>query len=95
MKDETDDMIEPSFEMVMKTEDDSDEDDIDQDELELDLRDLDDESESDNKEDETLVKIEEMKANCLEVKLETGITLKIFRKRIDKIMSLFPLIFSP
>ena len=32
----------------------------------------DSESESDNKEDETLVKIEEMKANCLEVKLETG-----------------------
>ena len=54
-------MIEPSFEMVMKTEDDSDEDDIDQDELELDLRDLDDESESDNKDHVKEVKFKKKK----------------------------------
>ena len=50
MKDESDEMIEASFEMVMKTEENSDEEDIDQDELELDYKDLENDSDSDYKE---------------------------------------------
>ena len=49
MKVESDDTIETSFEMVMKTEENSDED-IDQDELELDYKDLDSYSDSESKE---------------------------------------------
>lgn len=42
--------MEPAFEMVMKTEENSDEEDIDQEELDLDYKDLDYDSDIDNKE---------------------------------------------
>ena len=61
MKDESYDMMEQSFEMVMKTEENSDEEDIDQDELELDYKDLDNDSDSDDKEKVKKVKFKKNK----------------------------------
>ena len=60
MKVESDDTIETSFEMVMKTEENSDED-IDQDELELDYKDLDSYSDSESKEKVKKVKFKKNK----------------------------------
>ena len=84
MKDETDEMIEPSFEMVMKTEDNSDEEDIDQDELELDYRDLDDESESDNKEHLKEIKFKKKKKQSVKHHVKLGKREERAQKRMNE-----------
>ena len=69
MKFETDELeiMEPSFEMVMKTENESDDEDVDQEELELDYKDIG--SNTSNSDADIKVKIKKRRANPDHIKV--------------------------